>query len=1284
MTVSGVETSGFAGPTSRWCRLFLGLLLAVGSLAAMGQDRVVRSIAEIARLTPEQAMSKRRVDVEGLVISRARFKNLLFLQGHGVGLVVYAAGTNSMVETGTKVAVRGFTIFQEGTQVFAEEIETLGFVDLPAAEKVKLSAMNERAGAVRWVELDGTIKSARLGPGGSRMVGVLRQNGQLLDLRIRPPYRLPVGQFRFSSVKLTGVLMDKKVMGISQPGKVLWVAGQTNVLVKKVYYPNPFNRIPTKIGELTKNVRPNALWDYRPRVSGRVTAINHEAREFTVSDGTGEIVVQPMTRRSWLTNDLVDVVGYTEWGSNGLYLGTAEVGVRAMPKGVPGITPDGPKPVRTTLASVKALKTDELLERLVVRVEGQITYNDPSAGLCYVQHGGVGVRLMPMPALADLPIGTVLQINGHAEPGDFTPRIRASEIRVTDTNSLPQGGPAYLSIMRTGQTDGNLITGEGIVRSAEKIGDDMQLGWNQYGATYAVFIKGAGDFSPDRYVGARVTVTGVAQAIVNRLGFVVDSKILIGSADMVKINQPAVENPFETLPLQTVKEVFAYGSTILSGRRSRIEGVVTLSWPGKLYVQDETGSIEVRTGKSYNLRMGDKVTVIGFVVLGSARPVMEDASVLRTGAGDVPAAEKNHALRVINQQLDGRRAVFDGKLMSKTLGVREYVLMLLDGDVTVPMVLRRRIGPLDLERFELGSKLRATGICELSTRPGRASSDMRLLVDSAQEIKVIERPPFFTPKRTLGAVGGLVLIVAGSLGWVAFLSKRVAQTQSRFATAFRASPVPVAIMTRGSRKILDVNDSFVEKFEISRRQAVAKRFDDLRICLESGFFDRLEKQIASQQSVRAVDCEMRSVNGKARYILLSVELIDIDDEECLLFIFQDVTERLALMDQLRESQKMEAVGQLAAGVAHDFNNLLTIIRGNTDILADIGKTDEELLEISGELSDATSRASDLTRQLLAFSRKQVMQPRIVDLNTVISGGLKMVKRLVGEGIVVESELVHHELPVFADAGMLDQILVNFVVNARDAMDGHGKVKISTSIEEIDEGDVKQHPEGRAGSYVVFKIADTGSGMDAETRKRIFEPFFTTKEVGKGTGLGLATVYGIAKQHRGWIAVESEPGEGTVFGVYLPMAESEEQEDTVVVVNDRNLRGNESILVAEDENAVRRMICRTLERAGYTIWEADNAHSARELWEEHKSEVDMLLTDLMMPGGSTGFELAAELTADRPELPVIYVSGYSAEMLEKGHELDVGINFLSKPFTNKSLLEAVRSRLEGVRKSAEQA
>ena len=380
------------------------------------------------------------------------------------------------------------------------------------------------------------------------------------------------------------------------------------------------------------------------------------------------------------------------------------------------------------------------------------------------------------------------------------------------------------------------------------------------------------------------------------------------------------------------------------------------------------------------------------------------------------------------------------------------------------------------------------------------------------------------------------------------------------------------------------------------------------------------------------------------------------------------------MNQLRDSQKLEAVGQLAAGVAHDFNNLLTIIRGNCDILDELAENDPELKEIGDEIGAASNRAADLTRQLLAFSRKQTMVPRILDLNSVVDDAMKMLRRLLGGDIEIRADLAGDELPVFADAGMLDQILVNLAVNARDAMPDGGHVSFSTAICRIAEIDSTLHPDARAGDYVVLKVGDGGSGIPSNELKRIFEPFFTTKEVGKGTGLGLATVHGIVKQHRGWIDVESAVGAGSTFSVFLPLAETRISAAMEVSPLTHLRAGNETVLLAEDEPAVRRMIGRTLERAGYTVLVAEDGVKARAAWRKQKESIDLLLTDIVMPGGVSGQLLARQLRADRNDLRIVYISGFAPASGPDGDEIESGI-FLPKPFTNHDLLATVRMALD---------
>jgi len=391
---------------------------------------------------------------------------------------------------------------------------------------------------------------------------------------------------------------------------------------------------------------------------------------------------------------------------------------------------------------------------------------------------------------------------------------------------------------------------------------------------------------------------------------------------------------------------------------------------------------------------------------------------------------------------------------------------------------------------------------------------------------------------------------------------------------------------------------------------------------------------------------------------------------------EDITERLNLEAQFRQSQKMESVGQLAAGVAHDFNNMLTIIQGHSGMLLAKSAQKPELLESSQAIYFAAERAANLTRQLLMFSRKNVMQPKLLDLREVVAHLSKMLQRLLGETIRLEFQ-PPLEIPlVQADAGMLEQVIMNLAVNARDAMPRGGRLSIATSAAELDSNYVQSHPEARAGSFVCLQVTDTGCGMDAATMARIFEPFFTTKEVGKGTGLGLATVYGIVKQHEGWIEVTSEVGKGTSFSVFLPAStkpvEAKAVEDTPIV---QAPRGKETILIVEDESVLRDMAQVILRDCGYEILEAGSGREALNVWERHRDRIDLVLTDMVMPEGISGMDLAQRLLEAKPRLKIIFASGYSMDDIDLGFVRKGRAAFLQKPYTHITLAKAVRDCLD---------
>lgn len=393
----------------------------------------------------------------------------------------------------------------------------------------------------------------------------------------------------------------------------------------------------------------------------------------------------------------------------------------------------------------------------------------------------------------------------------------------------------------------------------------------------------------------------------------------------------------------------------------------------------------------------------------------------------------------------------------------------------------------------------------------------------------------------------------------------------------------------------------------------------------------------------------------------------------VLGVATEITERKQLEEQFRQAHKMEAVGRLAGGVAHDFNNVLTIIRAQTEfLLADLGPDDRRRADVM-EIQSAADRAAAFTRQLLAFSRRQLLQPEVLDLNNVITGMEMMVRRLVGEDVVVLAKL-HPDLPrVWADPGQLQQVLMNLAVNSRDAMPKGGTLLIETAVVELDEHYPKQHPSAKPGVHVVLAVTDTGCGMDQVTRSRIFEPFFTTKEPGKGTGLGLSTVYGIVKQSGGHIWVYSEVGRGTTFKLYFPPHYGEEKvrapEPTTQIV----LGSGVTILLVEDEPPVRSTVRRLLERHGYQVLEAANGHDALSLVEARGSEIKLVVSDMVMPGMG-GMELVSRLRTISPKIPVLLMTGYTEEAIARNGEGHHDEMIIEKPFSQHTMLEKVRGAL----------
>ncbi len=453
----------------------------------------------------------------------------------------------------------------------------------------------------------------------------------------------------------------------------------------------------------------------------------------------------------------------------------------------------------------------------------------------------------------------------------------------------------------------------------------------------------------------------------------------------------------------------------------------------------------------------------------------------------------------------------------------------------------------------------------------------------------------------------------------------------------------------------------------------------LRDFIMAGELPEYETQLARRRQGEAGQFERRLRHQDGREVLAFISACPLFDSASVFrggfAMITDITERRQLEMQLRQAQRLDSIGQLAGGVAHDFNNILAAIMMHLSLLQQHPNLDAETTEQIKELESETKRAANLTRQLLMFSRRSVMQVRVIDVNEVVQHLLKMLRRLLGEHITVQFDHNQELPPVEADSGMLEQVVLNLVVNARDAMPKGGQVTITTRVTEIDLDSVRHHSERRPGKFITLAVADTGTGMDEKTLKRIFEPFFTTKDVGKGTGLGLPTAHGIVKQHQGWIEVYSQLGQGSLFEVFLPAKNAPRVRSEVSAPTAHAVGGHETILLVEDEDIVRRPISIYLRKLGYTVIEAANGKQAFKLWRDNRDAIHLLYTDIIMPEGISGLDLAGQLKMEKPGLRVIISSGYSTEINTQGVTEQDEFVYLAKPSSSGSIAATIRACLD---------
>ena len=589
---------------------------------------------------------------------------------------------------------------------------------------------------------------------------------------------------------------------------------------------------------------------------------------------------------------------------------------------------------------------------------------------------------------------------------------------------------------------------------------------------------------------------------------------------------------------------------------------------------------------------------------------------------------------------------------------------------------------------------------ETQTEEGMRAYAREIGADENELIQAFREVPAMT-RRQFELVAQALFTLAGQLSSSAYQNVQQAryilerqraeaalrESESLRRAVFESSPIPVVVMEPVTYQFVDCNPAAVRAFGFTTREETLGK-TPLDVSTPFQYHGEPSEEAAStylqrvvQEGAVAFEWRLRRPDGTEWDAEVHLLRFDFNGVLRLQFSLMDITQRKRaedekekLQSQLFQAQKMEAVGRLAGGVAHDFNNMLEVILGYAELARDRSGQDEQLRADLDEIHKAAKRSADLTRQLLAFARRQAADPRVLDINETVQGMLNMLRRLIGENIELVWLPGEQLGPVFIDPSQLDQLLANLCVNARDAIAGAGRLSIETSGATFDEDYCTRHAGSVPGEYILLSVSDDGCGMDRETQAKIFEPLFTTKELGKGTGLGLATVHGIVKQNNGFIQVYSEPGQGTTFRIYLPRhldkAESRPEQETAP----SPMPSGETVLLVEDEPAILRITTQMLHMMGYSVLAADNPVEALRLAREHQGQVDLLMTDVVMPE-MNGRDLATALVSMCPDIKRLFMSGYTADVIAHHGVLDEGVQFIQKPFTMKELAVKIRNVLD---------
>jgi signal transduction histidine kinase/CheY-like chemotaxis protein len=1008
-------------------------------------------------------------------------------------------------------------------------------------------------------------------------------------------------------------------------------------------------------------------------------------KSIRAKDNTGELIALTDQWSPLLPGTLIDLIGFTRGRPSNPLLENCvyrRIGVTDPEKNNTAASSILPR--FATAAAIRRLPVSEAKLGYPVRLRGVITYYDPSWNLLFFQGATEGIYVKTGPQELDIKSGQLAILTGITGPGDFAPVVQNPSFEILSEGPMPDAKPVTFGEMLTGAQDSQWVKVRGIVRSLKRNQDHLDVTIASPagpGLLHAYILSPPQETSLSFGPGSQVEAMGACATDFNALRQLAGVNLYCPSVQFFRGFGQLLGDPFAR-KLAPINSLLRFDPDKLTNQLVRVQGVVTYTNENIAYIQDKTGAIRVESEEPYHARMGDSVDVVGLLHAGGTEQVLSQLNMRKIGmlGPVVPMVTSPERALDPTAVMDGTLVSIEGTFVERT-GFKEQTRLLIQSDdflysaIGTPRILR------PLGKIHPGSSVRVTGICSIQENEMRQPKSFRILLRSAADVSVVREPPFWDFRRLRTIAGGLAFVSLLGVAWVTTLRRRVKsqlkviqknlsdrEMQERRFTEFAEHFPGTAFIKNSQGRYLFANRAFAALVEKNPEGVVGRSDSDLG---EGDWLrDRMQEDNKVQTSGSMHETEEIFPSAPNRSWLTTRFCISNSAEEPLICGIGVETSTLKTLEQqLMQAQKMESIGVLAGGVAHDFNNILTLIQGYASMLESPSLPDQ-VTDSARQIARSVRRASDLTRQLLTFSRKQPLRTATVDVNFVSRNIFKMLERTLGEDICLELKLPSTPLLIEADTGMLEQILVNLAVNSRDAMPKGGTFTIATSHEIISEGAAQSHPGGRAGSFIKLQVTDSGCGIPPENLKKIFEPFFTTKEVGRGTGLGLATVFGIVKQHAGWIEVASTLRRGTTFSILFPESRHASGAPATAGKALSPQAGSGSVLFVEDEEMLRVLMKKLLELKGYDVVAAENARSALEILEQGATRFDVVVSDIVMPGGMSGRELAATIRSSYPGLPIILASGYCSEInTEAGKDIRT-YPFLEKPYSIEQLMKII--------------